>query len=221
MNEAPAGLPLHSAAGHAVEAVLDWFYPRHCYHCGRPLHEPRAHILCRECFRALRERRIGSPQCGVCGLPLTGEFVLEKRCLHCLSRERYFERARAMFPYGGPMESILRSYKFHGDYFLGPRLLRGTLRRGWLPPDLTQPDAVLPVPLHPRRRRERGYDQSLLLAATLSDHLGAPLLEGSLIRTRYTRQQARLSMRRREDNVRGAFDVERPGKVEGRRLLVV
>ncbi len=215
------GLRLPAAAKRAAEAVLDWFYPRHCYHCGQPLRVPGAHILCRGCFRRLSEGRIGPPQCGVCGLPLTGEFVLERRCLHCLGRKRYFERARAMFPYAEPVESVLRSYKFQGDYWLGPRLLRGSLRRGWFPTDLSEPEAVLPIPLHPRRRRERGYDQALLLARALGQHLGAPLLRRALARTRYTSQQARLSMRQREDNVRGAFSVERPHAVEDRRLLVV
>jgi len=202
-------------------ALLDWFYPRHCYHCGAPIEQPRAHILCRTCYRDLTAGRITGGLCATCGLPLEGAQSDEVECVSCRLQTRHFDAARAFFPYAGPASSIIKSYKFRGDYFLGPRFLRGLLAQGWLPGGIGAPDAVVPVPLHPRRRRERGYDQALLLARVLARHFGCRLACGALVRTRYTSHQSLLPVTQRWDNVRGAFVAARPGLVEGKRVLLV
>ncbi len=141
--------------------------------------------------------------------------------MSCRLQTRHFEAARAFTDYAGPAKSVIKSYKFDGDYFLGPRFLGGMLARGWLPDGIGAPEAVVPVPLHPRRRRERGYDQALLLARVLARHFGCRLERRALVRTRYTSQQSLLPVTQRWDNVRGAFAVARAGPVEGKRLLLV
>jgi ComF family protein len=134
---------------------------------------------------------------------------------------RHFDAARAFFEYAGPAASVIKSYKFKGDYFLGPRFLRGLLASGWLPDGIAVPQAVVPVPLHPRRRRERGYDQALLLARVLARHFRCRLTAGALVRTRYTSQQSLLPVTQRWDNVRGVFAVAKPKLVADRSLLLV
>jgi ComF family protein len=116
---------------------------------------------------------------------------------------------------------VIRHFKFRGGFFLGPRVLEGALRSGWLPRDIDAPDIVCPVPLHPRRRRERGYDQALLLARVVARHLGCALERRALVRTRYTSQQSLLPVGRRLQNVRGAFTVQLSNRVSGRRVLIV
>ncbi len=202
-------------------ALLDWFYPRHCYHCDAPIEQPRARILCRDCYDVLKADRITGSVCATCGLPLEGAASDEVECVSCRLQKRHFEAARAFTAYAGPASSVIKSYKFKGDYFLGPRFLRGMLAQGWLPDGIGAPDAVMPVPLHPRRRRERGYDQALLLARVLARRFGCRLARGALVRTRYTSQQSLLPVTQRWDNVRGAFAVTRPALVEGKRLLLV
>ena len=201
--------------------ALDWFYPRHCYHCGHPLDRLDARTLCPDCSGELREQRITGSVCDLCGLPLSGEVATGTLCVTCRAEQRHFDRARAFVRYAGPARSIIRSFKFEGCYFLGPRVLRAMLERGWAPDGIDDADALLPIPLHRQRKRERGYDQARLLGRVLARHLGRPLLTGALIRCRYTSQQARLPLRRRWDNVRGAFAVRRPAEVAGRRLLLV
>jgi ComF family protein len=82
-------------------------------------------------------------------------------------------------------------------------------------------DLLVPVPLDRGRGRERGYNQSALLAEPIGRALGLPLLAGALRRTRATRPQVGLSARERRANVRGAFACADPSAVEGRRVLVV
>lgn len=204
-----------------TQALLDWFYPRHCYHCGESLHESMAEMLCRDCLADLTAARMSEPVCALCGLPLAGQPAPGTLCMRCRAEQRHFDLARALFAYAGPGRSLIHCYKFEGAYFLGPKVLRNLLRRGWLPPDVGDVDAALPVPLHPRRRRERGYDQGLLLAGALAGELNCRLVRGALVRTRYTSQQALLPASRRWDNVRGAFGVRKANVVRGRRLLLV
>ncbi|MFO7958468.1 MAG: ComF family protein [Candidatus Brocadiia bacterium] len=104
---------------------------------------------------------------------------------------------------------------------IGPRLLKGILRSAGAPPDIETPSAVVAVPLHPRRLRERGYNQSALLGRVLAGHFGRRLLSGVLRRTRHTSRQTGLSRTARRDNVRGAFEAARPGAVDGLNLLLV
>ncbi len=221
MSDRSAGARLFPPLQRAVGAVLDWVYPRHCPHCERSLNGEPEQLLCAACAGRLEERRIGRALCATCGLPLAIEPDPEAECTTCVAVERHFDRARAFFTYAVPVISLIRSYKFEGCYYLGPDLLRAELAEGGLPAGLDAPDAVLGVPLHRRRRRERGYDQAVLLARVVARHLGCDLLRRAVVRTRYTSQQARLSMRQRWDNMRNAFAVRAPEQVEGRRLLLV
>ncbi|NLW51502.1 MAG: ComF family protein [Candidatus Brocadiaceae bacterium] len=205
----------------AAHLALDWFYPRHCCHCGLPLAEFDARTLCADCTADLRALRITGTVCDVCGVPLSGDPAAGSLCIACRAEARHFDRARGFVLYAEPIRSVIHSFKFGGSYFLGPRVLRFMLERGWYPDGLEPADAVMPIPLHPRRRRERGYDQALLLARVLARRLDLPLQAGTLIRTRYTSQQARLAPRQRWDNVRGAFRVRSRAEVAGRRLMLV
>jgi len=82
-------------------------------------------------------------------------------------------------------------------------------------------DGIVPVPLHPRKRKERGFDQVEMLAAELAAESGLPPVRRGLIRIRPTASQAALERPERLRNVRGAFRVPRPGRIRGRRLLLV
>jgi len=205
----------------AVGSILDWVYPPHCYSCGVPLCGS-AHLLCPACEEDLSRSRIMPPLCRTCGLPLVGPLPADTRCTVCAVERRHFSIARAFVRYAGPAAEVVRGFKFRGDFTVGPRLVRDMLGMGWLPAGVGRDiDAVVPVPLAPRRRRERGYDQAFLLAQTVARGLEMELLHGVLIRTRYTAQQALLPARRRCENVRGAFAVVDAALVQDRRMLLV
>jgi ComF family protein len=176
-------------------------------------------MLCAGCLERLESERLTGPLCVVCGLSLPGSDGTEE-CLSCRALHPPFYRARAFFPYSGPAASIVRSYKYHGNYFLGPRLLRWVLERHGIPPGLGNHECLVPVPLHPRRHRERGYNQATLLARVLARHAGQPLLTRALRRIRHTDQQALLPRPERRENVRGAFNPG-PQKVDGKHLLLI
>jgi ComF family protein len=203
----------------AGRLALDWVYPPHCAACEEPLpgHE---RLLCETCRRDLAGARIGERVCATCGLPLPADGAQE-RCLACRAQRRNFDRARSLLVYREPVRTVVQHYKFHGDFHLGPRLLEACLRERPLPEALLPADAVVPLPLHPRRRRQRGYDQALMLARVVGEKAGCPIVSQAVRRRRYTAQQSLLPVTQRRDNVRGAFECDRPGLVRGRGLLLV
>jgi len=127
-------------------------------------------------------------------------------CPACLRQPPPFDAALAPLIYAGPVRHLLTAFKFHGHLSHGMplawHLLASVKGRGD-----TLPQALLPVPLHPRRLRERGYNQSLELARVLARALGLPLLTHALVRARLTPPQMTLPEAARATNVRGAFAV--------------
>ncbi len=204
----------------AAEAVLDWFYPPHCYHCGESLAGGPGCILCGACYNAGRQ-----PPPAAVVQPLraarTRRYRVGQGLVHRLSgRGAPFRPRAGPLPLCGPAGSLITSYKFGGEFYLGRRLLERAWTMGWGAEHCEDASAVVPVPLHARRERERGYDQGVLLARTLGHLTAKPVYAGALRRVRYTEQRTRLTAARRRDNVRGAFRACRDD-VRGLRVLLV
>lgn len=126
---------------------------------------------------------------------------------------------RASCSYTGTAGQAVRRLKYHQERYLAEplaALLVEVLRARPL-----AVDALVPVPLDRSRARERGYNQSALLAAPVGLALALPVLSSALLRTRATRSQVGLSARARRANVRGAFACAESEVVAGRRLLLV
>jgi ComF family protein len=121
--------------------------------------------------------------------------------------------------FGGPIATALRRLKYDDRPDLA-RALGHLLRRAAHDADLCA-DLVIPVPLHPERLAERGYNQAALLGAAVARELDAPLETRALVRTRHTAQQAQLGRALRLENVAGAFRVRAPARVRGLRVVLV
>jgi ComF family protein len=156
--------------------------------------------LCAACRAGLPWNRDG---CRRCALPLPAG----RDCPRCLREPPPWHRAHAAFRYGFPLDRLLPRFKFGGDLAAGALL--ATLLQWTLDP-AQRPQALVPVPLHRSRLRERGYDQALELARALSREAGLPLLAGRLWRVRRTGAQTELGAAARRRNVLGAFGL-RPG----------
>jgi ComF family protein len=165
--------------------------------------------LCAACDQRLACRAVFCPACAASVVRLP----------HRRPREDALFSLLAFAAFGGSIATALRRLKY-GDRpdIAAPLgdLLRFTARGARL-----SADVVVPVPLHPARLAERGYNQAALLASAVAWELGAPLSARALRRTRATAQQARLDRERRRDNVAGAFSVHAPGGVRGRRVVLV
>jgi ComF family protein len=179
--------------------------PQGCAGCGRAGASSR--FLCRSC-------RVAIPQLSV---SLCTRCLAEQRePAGCLRHPGY--AVRAAWLYVPAAERAVHALKYEERIDLARWLGREMARV--LPPGY-RPDLVVEVPLHPARRRERGYNQAGLLADIVAARLGSTRAPGLLARLRPTPPQARLGPRERRSNVAGAFEVLRAKSVAGRTVLIV
>lgn len=172
-----------------VQAIL----PQHCALCcaGTP-----NRLLCAGCDADLSHHR--APACPICALPALDGQV----CGACLQHPPAFDRTLAAFSYHFPIDRLLHAFKYSGNLALVEILAKPLAR---LAADHPKPDLLLPMPLHPGRLRERGFNQSLEIAKPISRWLDIPLAADACRRTRDTPPQAGLKWKERRRNVRGAF----------------
>ena len=191
---------LHAAVTTSRRRFADWvagsLLPWRCLLCGEAGADGLD--LCPACRDALPWNRSA---CARCALPLPAP---APACGRCLRAPPPFAATQAPWTYAFPLDRLLPRFKFHGDLAAGA-LVAGRLARALAP--VSRPQALVPVPLHRQRLRERGYDQALELARPLARSLGLPLLADGLRRERATAAQSALDAKARRRNVRGAFAV--------------
>jgi len=193
--------------------ILDLIYPPHCTLCGD---SGQAGLeLCPACLADLPHNRLC---CSVCALPLSGSDTHTLVCGECQRKPPAFDQCLAPFRYEGRIRELIARFKFRGDLATG-RLLSTLLGNFLAEADFGDVEALIPVPLHPSRLRERGYNQALELARPLSRRLGVTLLPRACRRARATPPQSRLDQRERRRNLRGAFETD--GPINVRHLAVL
>lgn len=181
-------------------------YPHRCLLCGRP---GDAADLCPACYADLPWLRHA---CLHCGAPLP-ETALS--CGECMQEPPPWDASIIPLRYQAPLDGLILSLKFERRLAVAP-LLGSLMARAVLVRGEPLPDALLPVPMHPRRLRERGFNQAQELARELAAQLHLPILNGVVKRARNTVMQSRLDGKARRSNLRDAFaltGVELPGRV--------
>lgn len=172
--------------------------PCHCRLCLAP--DPTDLGLCAGCLLDLPWLTSACPRCA---RPLPRP---DLPCGSCQTRPPAFDRAVALFRYAAPLDALLLQLKFGQAVHLAhpfAALLAERVRTE------TTPDCILPVPLHPGRQRERGFNQAIEIARPLARQLGCALDLETCLRSRATPPQTRLSAQARRRNPRGAFELTR------------
>jgi competence protein ComFC len=199
----------------ALRDVFDVVLPPYCGVCDLLL-EPNEKVVCESCFQAIRFQ--DSSFCWVCGRPLKKK---ASRCEKCEEYPLTLSRVRSLGLYDDNLATIIHLLKYQQKPSLARRLGRMMSVVVLRDPVLSRAELVMPVPLHPVRRRERGYNQSELLSKSLANSAGFPLVTKALIRGRNTRSQTDLSPEERFRNVNGAFCVRHPDTVDDKIVLLV
>ncbi len=193
--------------------LRDILFPPCCAACQTGLSVPARDYICEECRSSIRP--IIAPICTVCGRPLLGPEESSHICGQCIEDPPPFESARALFYYQGAIKALIHRVKYSDDGYALKALL--SLSREHMSPDFIEPDLIIAIPLHPRRLRERGFNQSLRIARGIFPHI--PVARDLLIKVLDTRPQTGLSREERLKNVRDAFAVVRPVSVNSVLLL--
>lgn len=175
------------------------FFPSTCLICRGSGQE---HLdLCRDCHRELPWN---THSCHRCGAALaTPERLI---CGRCQQRPPDFDSTYAPLLYEPPVDYLVKALKFHG-HLPTANVLAALLANALKRRDAPLPQALIPVPLHPSRLAERGFNQALEIARPLARQLQLPVLAQGVYRTRHTPPQVALDAKKRARNVRGAFAV--------------
>ena len=202
-----------------VQELTLFVYPPTCTGCGQPSHSNRLEPFCPDCLRTLEF--ISEPYCPVCGVPYAKGISNSHLCGDCLAGIHYFDRARSTGSYRGSLREVLHRFKYGGRTSLARPLAHMLIAPGKHLARLHKIDRIIPVPLHPKRLRQRGFNQASLLARRLGSALKITVDYVSLRRSRWTEPQTGLTRRQRATNVKGAFSLKSSKNVKGKGILVV
>jgi competence protein ComFC len=200
-----------------LEAAASLLYPPVCTLCGG--RTPTGEYLCEQCES--KAMRIVPPFCQQCSEPFEGAITTAFACANCAHRTIHFDAAVAAYRGRGIVRQIIHDFKYARQVHLRHLVAR------WLCAAFNderlqgrQFDVIVPVPLHPTRQRERGFNQARLLAELLSARISVPC-KLVLERIRYTTTQTALDRAERMENLHNAFRLRKNADVRGLNVLLI
>jgi len=200
-----------------IRTLVELFYPSNCVGCG--LAQAPEIFLCDECRASTP--RISPPFCQRCSRPFEGAIAGPFSCPNCEDTALAFDCAVSIYQAKGVLRDLIHRFKYGGQYYLR-RLLTDILLEAMKDERITAVpvDALVPVPLHPSRRRERGFNQAEALAQMLARKTGIPV-QDCLQRSSYTRTQTQFDRSERRRNLRNAFKLRKNNAVAGKNLVLL
>ncbi len=192
-----------------IQPLFDLIAPPLCVIC-----REEVGLVCQSCDKRLEKYRITQNFCLKCGGVFEG-----RRCPRCRDTKFAFEFNRAVFVYEREVQTLVEDFKYRKirslASFMAQKMVE-VLRQEY--PEI---DVIVPVPLHPTKRRERGFSQTSALAEEISRITGIKMVKDNLVRIRNTKAQANLSRAGRIENIKGAFRLRDSSAFKGKRILLV
>ena len=202
-----------------LAGIADIIFPPCCVVCGELLLHHSSLPLCEKCLAGIRF--IDSPLCPRCGIPFPAEEDNDHLCGQCLTEERPYALARSVGRYEGALLTAIHKFKYHGKTGIGKALgnIMADFASGiW---EMGTFDLIIPVPLHIKKLRERGFNQAVIMARELSKRFAVPLDFSSLKRVKFTPPQVGMGRKERSLNVKGAFSAVKPRNISGKKILLI
>jgi ComF family protein len=193
------------------QGIVDLLYPPKCLVCG----EMQPDYLCAACIDEII--KLDRTACPKCALPRP-----EGTCTACRDLEYSFDSAASVGVYEGVLKDAIHQLKYSGHRVIAPALaslmVQSLRTRPWL---IDRTACIVPVPIHPAKERQRGFNQSELIARDVARVFAKPMVTRALARRKQTLAQVELSGERRRENTIGIFEVVRRDAVEGRNVMLV
>ena len=179
-----------------IERLLELLYPSKCTFCGKICEG-----ICDDC----REKypMIQEPRCKKCGKPIREE--TEEYCYDCKKTDHYYEWGRSLWIHKEPVNEAIYSFKYKNKRVYGEIFARELAKTYGKHLKQQKVELIIPIPLHKSRRRERGYNQTEILAKYLGEYTGIEVDRTSLVRNKKTTPQKRYNDKERKKNIRNAF----------------
>lgn len=182
------------------EKILEFFYPSKCPFCG----EINSGICetCREKYPIIQE-----PRCKKCGKPIQKE--TEEYCYDCKNTVHFYEWGRSLWIHKSPVNEAIYAFKYKNKRIYGEVFAREFAKQYGKLLKQQKIELIIPIPLHKKRRRERGYNQTEIIAKYLGKYTGIEVDCTSLIRTKKTTPQKCYNDKERKKNMKNAFAMRR------------
>jgi ComF family protein len=179
-----------------MDSITQALRPRmHCLIC----RTKNRQVVCKICLESLPRL---THTCLQCALPLS--VPSDQICGHCIQNPPALDRVLTAYAYTSPLRFLIHQFKYHEGYFLTTTL--SSLLLNALP-QYYQTDCIIPVPMHTRRLRERGFDHTLWLARAVSQHTGIPIRADLCQKVQHTLNSAQLNAKERRKNTPQAYSV--------------
>jgi len=191
----------------AVDDLAELAFPRSCISCAALTEDSRFEHLCARCASQLSF--VQEPACVTCGHPYFGAVEENRRCPHCEGLDPAFKFGKTALLCRGPARTLVHELKYHRGVFLS-RDIEAIFRECPAILEFVRGAVLVPVPLHPRKKRQRGYNQSGLIADALARAVdGRARVENCLVREVDTASQTAFDRRTRVANLKNAFALSR------------
>ncbi len=208
------GSQLSSQLREMFETTIVFLYPAKCRVCDGFLGVASVPYICANCWQDVQF--LEPPWCDICGTPdVTG------LCDECATSPPRYGKLRSIAFYHTTLQQTIHLFKFEKKKVLAQYIIQ--LINAHIPVDceMAEYGFVLPIPIHKKRLRERGFNQATLLANGIATVEDIPVLTDTLVRKRHTVAQSSLDREARQQNIVGAFEVRNPDIISGKRLLVI
>ena len=199
-----------------LRSLIALCFPPRCLCCDTSLAAPTTLLFCPDCLGAMNF--IKEPLCTCCGRAFPDAAGDNHLCGNCLTKPPHFTSARAVAHYHQPLSDAIHAFKYSGKTY---GLASFAQLAKQLDPPLAQTDLIIPVPLHPKRLRERGFNQALLMARAFFPHAGDKIRPELLIRHKWTEPQTALSGANRRRNLKGSFTITDPAQIKDKSVLII
>lgn len=200
--------------------ILDFVYPQSCPICQKSLKKDENQI-CEECRKTLAI--LPAPFCPYCRSFFEGNEAIIRHHTICLNQpeDRRILAVRSLGRFDDQFQKLIHRLKYGKKIPLGRQLAESLGQAVAKTEVFTDCDLVIPVPLHRVRQRERGFNQSQVLAEGISEAINIPVLKGVLKRKKNTQDQTYLNAKQRAENVKNAFVITKPEMISGKKVILV
>lgn len=199
-------------------SLRDLFFPEVCPFCNRIIYEEEA-LVCSECLSKIES--VSSPLCTSCGKPFMVETQEDHYCGECLTERRFYRKVRAVLFYEGEVMEAIHRFKYSSQIYHARPFGWLMYERGKEFMDFSEYDLIIPVPLHKKRLKKRGFNQAQLLAEEVSKYLNLSVEVFVLERRKETSSQVGLKKDERRRNVKNAFYVLNHEVIRKRKILLI
>lgn len=195
--------------------LLNLIFVPKCIFCKKILSLETDFFVCEDCLKTLPY--VKGFVCKICGKPIDMVYG-NPLCFDCKNNKIYFEKAISVFFYEKNVRNAVISLKFHKNTFVAKTLAGYMAEKAR---EFKEIDYITFVPLHKKRLKKRGYNQSFLLAQKISENQNIPILENLLIKSVETKVQSSLSKKERIQNIKNSFEVNKEIDIKNKVLLLV